>query len=77
VEELRELVEQLEQGDPEDDLIDESPQKRRKKKPGRIGKLPSHIAREIHRHVLFWIARAEGFLAQCGDGLFAFFRFVS
>jgi hypothetical protein len=52
LEELRELVEQIEQGNPQDDLIDESAQKRRRKKPGRVGKLPSHIVREIVRHEL-------------------------
>ncbi len=64
VEELRELVEQIEQGNPQDDLIDESPKKRKGKKPGRVGKLPSHILREIIRHEL---TEAERACPDCGD----------
>ncbi len=53
LEELQELAEQLKQGDPTDDLIDEAPQKkRRRKSPGRVGKLPEHLPREIIRHEL-------------------------
>jgi len=48
--ELEELVRQLHQGDPEDDLIDERPKKRRRRSRGRSGKLPSHLPREVVRH---------------------------
>ncbi len=64
LEELRELAEQLDQGNPQDDLIDESPQKHRRKKPGRIGKLPSHLEREIIRHEL---SDAERACPCCGE----------
>jgi transposase len=53
VEEIREIAEQLNQGDPSDDLIDDGrsvrPQRRSR---GRVGKLPSHLQREIVRHEL-------------------------
>lgn len=58
LEELREIAAQLEQDDlqgaPQDDLIDDAPQgkRRRRKSPGRVGKLPKHLQREIIRHEL-------------------------
>jgi len=53
LEELREIAEQLEQGAPEEDLIADGPRsKRRRKSPGRVGKLPEHLDREIIRHEL-------------------------
>jgi len=53
LEELREIAEQLEQGAPEEDLIADGPRsKRRRNSPGRVGKLPEHLDREIIRHEL-------------------------
>ncbi len=51
-EELQEIADQLEQGNPEDDLIDDAPRGKRKRSRGRVGKLPSRLPREIIRHVL-------------------------
>ena len=62
LEELSDIVEQLTQGDPESDLIDESPRRRRKSR-GRAGKLPSHLEREIIRHEL---SEAERACPCCG-----------
>lgn len=52
-EELQEVAEQLDQGDPEEDLIDdrESTGRRRRRRGGR-GKLPDHLLREVLRHEL-------------------------
>lgn len=51
--ELQEIAEQLEQGAPEDDLLQDAPRgKRRPKSGGRKGKLPAHLPREILRHEL-------------------------
>lgn len=52
VEELEEFARQLDQGDPQDDLIDERPKKKRRRSPGRQGKLPGHLPREVLRHEL-------------------------
>lgn len=53
LEELQQIAEQLEQGHPESDLIDDSPRHKRKKRSGgRIGLLPSHLPREVQRHEL-------------------------
>lgn len=61
-EELQELIDQLTQGDPEDDLIenpsDDSDSKKKKKPRGRRGKLPTHLVREIIRHELSETERA-------------------
>ena len=51
LDELSDIVEQLTQGKPDDDLIDDSPRRRRKSR-GRVGKLPAHLEREIIRHEL-------------------------
>jgi transposase len=47
--ELQEIADQLEQGNPADDLLDDAPRRRRKRSRGRVGKLPSHLPREIIR----------------------------
>lgn len=53
LEELKQIAEQLEQGDGEDDLIDGGSQgKGRRRSRGRVGKLPAHLEREIIRHEL-------------------------
>ena len=52
VEELEQLAEQLEQGRPGDELIDDSPRRKRKRRRGRFGELPSHLPREVVRHEL-------------------------
>ncbi len=52
LEELQAIAEQLEQGRPEDDLIESDSRKRRRKSPGRSGMLPAHLPREIIRHEL-------------------------
>lgn len=65
IEELQELAEQLKQGDPTDDLIDDGPQKkRRKRSPGRVGPLPEHLQREILRHEL---SEAQRACPGCGE----------
>ena len=53
LEELQELADQLDQGSDADDLIeqDTGPNKRRRSR-GRVGKLPSHLPREVVRHEL-------------------------
>jgi len=63
IEELKEIAEQLEQGNPNDDLIDESPRRRRKSR-GRVGKLSDHLHREILRHEL---SEAERACPCCGE----------
>ena len=53
LEELQQIAEQLKQGDPEDDLLDNDLSKgKRRKSRGRSGKLPDHLPREIIRHEL-------------------------
>ena len=55
LEELQEIAAQLSQGDPAEDLIDETPpgkRRRKRKSRGRVGKLPEHLEREILRHEL-------------------------
>jgi transposase len=53
VEELREIADQLQQGDPREDWIeDESPKSQRRRSRGRVGKLPEHLEREIRRYEL-------------------------
>ncbi|HYW81358.1 MAG TPA: IS66 family transposase [Thermoguttaceae bacterium] len=70
LEELEELGSQLEQGSPEEDLIDEDlidegpSRKRRRKSPGRVGPLPSHLEREVVRHEL---SPAERACPCCGE----------
>jgi transposase len=62
-EELEEIARQCGQGHPDEDLLDvdedldESPRRRRKSR-GRVGKLPSHLPREILRHELLPNERA-------------------
>lgn len=66
LEELQEIADQLKQGDPEDDLIDDEPsgKKRPKKRRGRSGKLPEHLPREIIRHEL---DAADLACPECGE----------
>ena len=68
VEELKEIAEQLAQQDSEEFLDDDdesSTSKRKKRKsPGRVGKLPEHIEREIIRHEL---SEAERACPCCGE----------
>jgi transposase len=66
LEELKELAAQLEKGQPEEDLIDEGPpqKRRRRKSPGRVGTLPSHLEREVVRHEL---SPAERACPCCGE----------
>lgn len=64
LEELQEIAEQLEQGRPEHDLIENASSKRRRKSPGRSGKLPAHLPREIIRHEL---PPAERACPCCGE----------
>jgi hypothetical protein len=52
LEELQEIAKQLEQGQPDEDLIDVAASQRRRQSPGRVGKLPEHLEREIIRHEL-------------------------
>jgi transposase len=62
--ELQEIAEQLQQGQPEDDLIDDASSRRRRKSRGRSGKLPAHLPREIIRHEL---PEAERTCPCCGE----------
>jgi transposase len=64
LEELQELAAQLDQGDPDEDLIEVGPSKRRKRSRGRVGKLPDHLQREIIRHEL---SEAERACPCCGE----------
>ena len=64
LEELQEIAEQLQQGPPDDDLLDVAASKRRRKSPGRRGKLPEHLQREIIRHEL---SEAERTCPCCGE----------
>ena len=68
VEELQELADQLGKGDPEDDLLEdevsENSGKKRRKRRGRVGKLPAHLEREIVRHEL---SEAERACPGCGE----------
>ena len=64
LEELQEIAAQLEQGRPDDDLIDNASGKRRRKSRGRSGKLPAHLQREIIRHEL---PPAERACPCCGE----------
>ena len=63
-EELQQMADELEQGDPGEDLIDDPPAKGKKKRRGRVGKLPSHLPREIIRHELDERERA---CPDCGE----------
>jgi transposase len=65
LEELQEIAAQLEQGQPAEDLIDVAASKRRhRQSPGRSGKLPEHLQREIIRHEL---PEAERACPCCGE----------
>ncbi len=65
LEELQEIAEQLEQGQPEDDLIDDAAQgRRRRTSRGRVGQLPAHLPREVIRHEL---TEAERACPCCGE----------
>ena len=53
LEELQQLADELDRGDPEDDLIEPADtKKKRRRSPGRVGKLPSHLPRKVIRHEL-------------------------
>jgi transposase len=53
LQELEEIAEQLQQGDPDDDLLDTDLSKgNRRRRKGRNGKLPADLPREIVRHEL-------------------------
>lgn len=63
--ELQEMADQMGQGRPEEDLIDDRPAgKRRRKRRGRVGKLPEHLHREIFRHEL---SPEERLCPCCGE----------
>ena len=62
LEELREIASQLEQRS--DELIEDESKRRRRKSPGRVGKLPDHLEREIIRHEL---SEAERACPGCGE----------
>ena len=65
MEELEQIAEQLKQGDPEDDLLDNDLSKgKRRRRRGRSGKLPEHLPREIIRHEL---SEAERSCPCCGQ----------
>ena len=64
VEELQQIADQLNQGDPEEDLIDDRVGKRKRKSRGRIGKLPEHLQREIIKYEL---SEAERACPCCGE----------
>lgn len=65
-EELQEIVDQLDQSGPTDDLVQTDPpkNKKRRKKRGRSGKLPAHLQREVIRYELDESQRA---CPCCGD----------
>lgn len=63
LQELQEIADQLSQGDPETDLIDNRVGKRRRSR-GRVGKLPEHLQREIIRHEL---SQQERACPGCGE----------
>ena len=64
-EELQQIADQMGKGNPEDDLIDEKPSRRRKcRTRGRVGKLPAHLPREVIRHEL---SEAERQCPGCGE----------
>lgn len=53
LEELKEIAAQMAQGDPAEDLIDDAPRaKRKRRSSGRIGGLPANLERQIIRHEL-------------------------
>lgn len=59
LEELRQLADELEAGDSDDELIEtEANKKKRKRSRGRVGKLPSHLPRDVRRYELDEEARA-------------------
>lgn len=66
--ELQEIAAQLEQDAlqdaPPSDLIEDTRGPRRRKSPGRVGKLPEHLPREIIRHEL---TEAERACPCCGE----------
>ena len=65
MEELEQIAEQLKQGDPDDDLLDNDLSKgKRRRRRGRSGKLPDHLPREIIRHEL---SEAERSCPCCGQ----------
>ena len=65
VEELQQIADELKQGDPQDDLIETSTKDKRKQRSrGRVGKLPSHLLREVVRHEL---ADEERKCPCCGE----------
>jgi transposase len=63
LEELQEIAQQMEQGGPQEDLIETGATKRRPS-PGRSGPLPAHLPREVVRHEL---SAAERACPGCGE----------
>lgn len=66
VQEIQEIADQLSQGDPEEDLIDNlaGNRKRKRKSRGRVGKLPAYLDREVIEHEL---NEAERQCPCCGE----------
>ena len=58
VQELQEIAEELAQQKQDGDFVEEESPRRRRKTRGRVGKLPSHLEREIIRHELSEVERA-------------------
>jgi len=64
-EELEEIARQMKLHPDGEELIDDqSPKKKRRRSPGRVGKLPEHLEREIIRHEL---SEAERACPCCGE----------
>lgn len=52
LEELEQLADELDRGDPDDELLEQDATKKRRRSRGRHGKLPSHLPRKVVRHEL-------------------------
>jgi len=65
IEELEEIARQMKQSPGDEELIDDAPKKKgRKRSPGRVGKLPAHLEREIIRYEL---SEAQRQCPCCGE----------
>lgn len=64
LEELQAIAAQLEQFPGGEELLEDSPPQGRKRSPGRVGKLPEHLERELIRHEL---SEAERACPGCGE----------
>ncbi len=65
LEELQQIASELQQFPGQEELLDDSPKKkRRRKSPGRVGRLPEHLEREIRRHKL---TESERACPCCGE----------